>query len=36
MALREEYQGKAPLKGARILGMSSYDNPNSSFNRNFS
>ena len=36
MALREEYLGKTPLKGARNIRMSSYDNSNSSFNRNFS
>ncbi len=47
MALRKEYKGKHPLKGARILGclhmtrcenirLSTHDNPNSSFNRNFS
>ena len=32
MALREEYSGKAPLKGAKNFRMSSYDNSNSSFN----
>ena len=31
MALRKEYKGKNPLKGARILDVS-YDNSNSSFN----
>ena len=34
MALRKEYKGKKPLKGARILGCLAYDYPNCSFNRN--
>ena len=33
MALREEYSGKNPLKGAKIIGCL-YDNSNG-FNRNF-
>ena len=32
MALREEYSGKAPFKRSKNIGMSSYDNSNSSFN----
>ena len=32
MALRKEYKGKKPLKGAKILRLSSYDNTNRSFN----
>ncbi len=32
MALRKEYKGKKPLKGARILGCSAYDNTNCGFN----
>ena len=32
MALRKEYKDKQPLKGARIVRLSSYDNSNSSIN----
>ena len=32
MALRKEYKGKKPLKGAKIHWMSSYDYTNRSFN----
>ena len=32
MALRKEYKGKKPLKGAKILGCLAHDNTNSSFN----
>ena len=32
MALREEYSGKSPLKGARIIGCLTYDHSNSSIN----
>ena len=32
MALRKEFKGKKPLKGANILRLSSYDNSNSCFN----
>jgi len=35
MALREEYSGKT-LKRSKNIRMPSYDNPNSSFNRNSS
>ena len=34
MALREEYSGKLPLKGCKNYRLFTYDNPNSSFNRN--
>ena len=33
MALREEYSGKSPLKGANYW-MFAHDNPNSRFDRN--
>jgi len=32
MALREEYFRKSTLKRSKNIGMSSYDNSNSSFN----
>ena len=32
MALRKEYKGKNPLKGAKIFGMPPHDNPNCSIN----
>ena len=36
MALREEYSGKAPLKGARILGCLHMTIQTAVLNRNFS
>ena len=32
MALREEYAGKSPLKGAKNYRLFAYDNTNSSIN----
>ncbi len=34
MALREEYAGKSPLKGAKNHWMFTYDNSDCSVNRN--
>ena len=36
MALRKEYKGKNPLKGARDSRLFTYDNTNSCTHRNFS
>ena len=36
MALRTKYKDAQPLAGAKVMGMHSYDHPNSCVNRNIS